>query len=237
MNMHCLVAVARCRVQTRRYHCLINHTQSQRPTLHVPSSRAFYPLLDPCPVPRSHHPARESAEDSPCHPSGLSLRVSSRCVSPSLPPSLYLSFYLYLSAFRDAAGVPYQAPAIDTNLRNFFGPSTCHRVTAHPRPGVPDLLRTAVCRWGEGEGREGVRFTSVGYTAKRGETSEVETIESPGLGEWSSAANVAILGTLIERINRERAGHETERVRARAAFFAFRRRTGRLNGEPFRGNH
>lgn len=29
MNMHCLVAVARCRVQTRRYHCLINHTQSQ----------------------------------------------------------------------------------------------------------------------------------------------------------------------------------------------------------------
>lgn len=29
MNMHCLVAVARCRVQTRRYHCLINHTQSR----------------------------------------------------------------------------------------------------------------------------------------------------------------------------------------------------------------
>lgn len=34
MNMHCLVPVARCRVQTRRYHCLINHTQSrwQQPT-------------------------------------------------------------------------------------------------------------------------------------------------------------------------------------------------------------
>lgn len=29
MNMHCLVPVARCRVQTRRYHCLINHTQSR----------------------------------------------------------------------------------------------------------------------------------------------------------------------------------------------------------------
>lgn len=38
MNMHCLVAVARCRVQTRRYHCLINHTQSHRPTLCTPSS-------------------------------------------------------------------------------------------------------------------------------------------------------------------------------------------------------
>lgn len=37
MNMHCLVAVARCRVQTRRYHCLINHIQSHRPTLcHLP---------------------------------------------------------------------------------------------------------------------------------------------------------------------------------------------------------
>lgn len=35
--MHCLVAVARCRVQTRRYHCLINHIQSHRPTLcHLP---------------------------------------------------------------------------------------------------------------------------------------------------------------------------------------------------------
>lgn len=33
MNMHCLVAVARCRVQTRRYHCLINHIQSHRLTL------------------------------------------------------------------------------------------------------------------------------------------------------------------------------------------------------------
>lgn len=43
MNMHCLVAVARCRVQTRRYHCLINHIQSHRLTLwpHFPFS--FYP--------------------------------------------------------------------------------------------------------------------------------------------------------------------------------------------------
>lgn len=40
MNMHCLVAVARCRVQTRRYHCLINHIQSHRLTLR----RALPPL-------------------------------------------------------------------------------------------------------------------------------------------------------------------------------------------------
>lgn len=38
MNMHCLVAVARCRVQTRRYHCLINHIQSHRLTLCPPPS-------------------------------------------------------------------------------------------------------------------------------------------------------------------------------------------------------
>lgn len=55
MNMHCLVAVARCRVQTRRYHCLINHTQSQRPSLRVPPARA------PRSVPCSHQPARERA--------------------------------------------------------------------------------------------------------------------------------------------------------------------------------
>lgn len=45
MNMHCLVAVARCRVQTRRYHCLINHIQSHRLTLcrpRFPFSPCFY---------------------------------------------------------------------------------------------------------------------------------------------------------------------------------------------------
>lgn len=41
MNMHCLVAVARCRVQTRRYHWLINHTQFS----HTPLSPSlFHPV-------------------------------------------------------------------------------------------------------------------------------------------------------------------------------------------------
>lgn len=44
MNMHCLVAVARCRVQTRRYHCLINHTQSHRSNPGAPPRRALPPL-------------------------------------------------------------------------------------------------------------------------------------------------------------------------------------------------
>lgn len=82
MNMHCLVAVARCRVQTRRYHCLINHTQSQRPSLRVPPSprlepRALYPaLISPL--------VSEPAEDSPCHPSELSTRFLPLYFSPSL---------------------------------------------------------------------------------------------------------------------------------------------------------
>lgn len=140
MNMHCLVAVARCRVQTRRYHCLINHTQSQRPSLRVPlppprlEPRALYPaLISPL--------VSEPAEDSPCHPSELSTRFLSRCIS------------LPLSVARDTAGVPHRPAAIDTNLRNFFGPATCHRVTAHPPTGVPS--RTA------GD-REGVQFADVG---------------------------------------------------------------------------
>lgn len=116
---------------------------------------------------------------------------------------------VFLSLSRLAAiqlASPTKPAAIDTNLRNFFGPATCHRVTAHPPTGVPS--RTA------GD-REGVRFADVGEGRGAG---EVETIESPALGKWSSAATVAILGTLIERINRERAGRETKR--ARAAFFA-----------------
>lgn len=43
MNMHCLVPVARCRVQTRRYHCLINHTQSRWQPLPTPCSAAKLP--------------------------------------------------------------------------------------------------------------------------------------------------------------------------------------------------
>lgn len=53
MNMHCLLAVARCRVQTRRYHCLINHTQSHRTTLRIFSRLALYPVLI---TPRANSP-------------------------------------------------------------------------------------------------------------------------------------------------------------------------------------
>ena len=57
MNMHCLVAVARCRVQTRRYHCLINHTQ-----FHYPPYSAIHPLrpfhpLNPQPSPFNQKPS------------------------------------------------------------------------------------------------------------------------------------------------------------------------------------
>jgi len=51
MNMHCLVAVARCRVQTRRYHCLINHIQSHRLTLCHPLP-PYFPF-SPCSSPFS----------------------------------------------------------------------------------------------------------------------------------------------------------------------------------------
>lgn len=137
MNMHCLVAVARCRVQTRRYHCLINHTQSQRSTLRVPSSRALPPAWPPPCTPLSS-PRR-------------GLAVSSLRALHASPPAVFLSPSLSLVA-PSASAVqpvpPHQPAAIDTNLRNFFGPSTCHRVTAHSRPGVPDLLRTAECSRG-----------------------------------------------------------------------------------------
>lgn len=117
MNMHCFVAVARCRVQTRRYHCLINHIQSQRPTLCTP-----FIVLGASP--RSPFPALITPHaDSPCHSPELSARFLSSC-SPSRP---------------NFAAPLHRPAAIDTNLRNFFGPSICHRVTAHPRPSVPDV--------------------------------------------------------------------------------------------------
>lgn len=55
MNMHCLVAVARCRVQTRRYHCLINHIQSHRLTLcRLPAASSLPPFRRALPAfPRS----------------------------------------------------------------------------------------------------------------------------------------------------------------------------------------
>lgn len=70
MNMHCLVAVARCRVQTRRYHCLINHIQSQRPTLRTPLSLHSI-LCVLCSPLSSPSLSRGPAEDPPCHPSKL----------------------------------------------------------------------------------------------------------------------------------------------------------------------
>lgn len=79
MNMHCLVAVARCRVQTRRYHCLINHTQSQRPSLRVLPAPARAPRSVPC----SHQPARERARRG--------LAVSSLGALHAFPLSLYFS--------------------------------------------------------------------------------------------------------------------------------------------------
>lgn len=86
MNMHCLVAVARCRVQTRRYHCLINHIQSQRPTLRAPFSSHSIPCVLRSPLLPSL--CRGPAEDPPCHPTKLStafpLAVFS--ISPFLSP-------------------------------------------------------------------------------------------------------------------------------------------------------
>lgn len=93
MNMHCFEAVARCRVQTRRYHCLINHIQSHRFTLcpHFPFS--------PCSTRVSRSPLSSSPPPSrrgPCHPSELSARSpSSRVLShsplPSLPSAVHSS--------------------------------------------------------------------------------------------------------------------------------------------------
>lgn len=126
MNMHCLVAVARCRVQTRRYHCLINHIQSHRLTLCRPSPLPLFTVLLPAfPVLRSRHPSRR--EDPPCHPPrALSL------IALSLSPSLSSP----LAARPTPPPFPSRQPfAIDINLRNFFGASTCHRVTVHPQPG------------------------------------------------------------------------------------------------------
>lgn len=86
MNMHCLVAVARCRVQTRRYHCLINHIQSHRPTLfHLPPY-LFTVSIASHVSSLSSSLSRTRRGDSPCHPSvELSMCSPSRRV-PSLAP-------------------------------------------------------------------------------------------------------------------------------------------------------
>lgn len=122
MNMHCSVAVARCRVQTRRYHCLINHIQSHRPTLcHLPPfpfTVLFLALIIPLADPQRS--LAVSSLWSSLHVFSLSLSF------PAFPQ--FHSFAL--------SSLPTSPAAIDTNLRNFFGASTCHRVTAHSRPSV-----------------------------------------------------------------------------------------------------
>lgn len=137
MNMHCLVAVARCRVQTRRYHCLINHIQSHRahPVWLPPPISPF----SPCSI-RAHSPfsalITPLAERGPAVSSLRALRAFSliSCYPTRSTPRSSLRgplFPLFL--------FPLSRAAIDINLRNFFGASTCHRVTAHPQPGVPDV--------------------------------------------------------------------------------------------------
>lgn len=97
MNMHCLVAVARCRVQTRRYHCLINHIQSHRLTLCLPPPTPPSPFR-PCStrIPRSPLPSSPLSRRGPAVSSLRALRAFSLIVlSHSLlssPPSLSLSF-------------------------------------------------------------------------------------------------------------------------------------------------
>lgn len=108
MNMHCFVAVARCRVQTRRYHCLINHTQSHRTTL-----RTFVPLVP--------YPALIT-------PRANSLRT--RRVIPRVPLRIFYPRFLPSRLPHHPHDPASRAAAIDTNLRNFFGAPTCHRVTA-----------------------------------------------------------------------------------------------------------
>lgn len=117
MNMHCFVAVARCRVQTRRYHCLINHIQSQRPTLCTP-----FIVLDASPRSPLSSPLTRTRRVIPRGAFHAFPLIVFSLTPPGLSPDLLPS--------------PHQPAAIDTNLRNFFGLSTC-RVTA--RPGVPDV--------------------------------------------------------------------------------------------------
>lgn len=156
MNMHCLVAVARCRVQTRRYHCLINHIQSHRLTLcRLPLLAAPFSLcstrfspFSALAAPRAERTRRVIPQNFPARV--LPRRVISLAPLPSLPPPQ--STLPLLPSRRPAA--------IDINLRNFFGASTCHRVTAHPQPDVPDAgaeyagMRLAGVT-GEGERTEG----------------------------------------------------------------------------------
>lgn len=182
MNMHCLVAVARCRVQTRRYHCLINHIQSHRAHPVCPPLSPFSPCsirspLSPLSSPRSR---RGPAVSSLRALRAFSLIVLSHSLSsPRSSPRSTLPLF-----------PSRQLAAIDINLRNFFGASTCHRVIAHPRPGVSDagaechpspLRGDAVrgCNGGKGSERKGANED------KRG-----RSVESPNGHPWSPRGDI-----------------------------------------------
>lgn len=143
------------------------HQSHTVPPAHpVPPLPLFCRALPSFPVLRSHHPSR--GEDPPCHPRALrtfSLIVLSHSLLSSLPPQSTLPLF------------PSRQPAaIDINLRNFFGASTCHRVTVHPQPGVPDASAEYA----------GMRFASVmgEGNERRGanEDKRGRSVES----EWSS---------------------------------------------------
>lgn len=173
MNMHCFAAVARCRVQTRRYHCLINHIQSQRPTLCTP----FIVLgASPC----SPFPALITPHaDSPCHSPGLSTRFLSSCSpsrsalccrSPTSRPQLTLIYVIF-------SGHPHV-----TALRRILD-QTC-----------------PMC---------------VKYTRRCGSQTRTKQHRITELRRMVIRGYCAIFETLIEQVNRERAGRETERTRKR----------------------
>lgn len=127
MNMHCLVAVARCRVQTRRYHCLINHIQSHRLTLwpHFPLFAVLYPRS-----PFSALITLLAEEHPPCHPSELSARILPHRVIPlALPPLRYP-----LVRWSPLANRP-QLTLIYVIFSERPHVTALHR---YPRPGVPD---------------------------------------------------------------------------------------------------
>lgn len=150
MNMHCFAAVARCRVQTRRYHCLINHTQFHRPTLCTP-----LPPFSARPLVAIH----PSFPRSPLLPrlvrivpvaSSLALSViSSLAVSSSPPPPPPLSFRSSRPAIPER---PNERPQLTLIYVIFFRDvfATCRRVTAHPRPTrrAPACARGRACGCG-----------------------------------------------------------------------------------------
>lgn len=172
MNMHCLVAVARCRVQTRRYHCLINHIQSHRLTL-CPSASPFSRAL--------------SAFPALVTPLAERTTVSSLGALPRILPHRVIPFRFSPRSSPQSAPPPFpsrQLAAIDINLRNFFGTSTCHRVTAHPQPGVPDADAEYV----------GMRFAGImgeGSERKRAnEDKRGRGVESPNGHPWSPRGDI-----------------------------------------------